>query len=256
MVHPGELPESWPTCTSESDPVDAIPGCITSELSRIWHRQLGEDWLIAEAGGRVHEDENSAYDLDIMGIVQACIGPVSPVIDRLSSQGIQRTIHWGSERFITFGGSYDREPADNSQETHADWLVWRLAAPADPRTVSRWQWWRTQRRVWLPSPILARESFNFRCSQDSVTVYEDGYEVARWIDWAHKMRELNMGDLTPSTGQMLLIRRSLIEREAAKLGGVFAWICKITTYHRKHMYREFTETHFMLDFGTTKIVRM
>jgi hypothetical protein len=54
---------------------------------------------------------------------------------------------------------------------------------------------------------------------------------------------------------MLLIHRSLIERESAKLGGVFAWICKITTYHRKYGYGSFSETHFALDFGTTRIVR-
>ncbi len=61
--------------------------------------------------------------------------------------------------------------------------------------------------------------------------------------------------ITPSTGQMLLIRRSPVERGAAKMGGVFAWICKITTYHRKHSFGKFTEAHFALDFGTTTIVR-
>jgi len=54
---------------------------------------------------------------------------------------------------------------------------------------------------------------------------------------------------------MLLVHRSVIEREAAKLGGVLAWICKITTYDRKYGHGPFTEAHFTLDFGTTRIVR-
>jgi hypothetical protein len=66
---------------------------------------------------------------------------------------------------------------------------------------------------------------------------------------------MTTADLTPSTGEMLLIRRSLVESEASKLGGVFAWICKITTYNRKHSYSAFTEVHFELDFGTTRVVR-
>ena len=88
-----------------------------------------------------------------------------------------------------------------------------------------------------------------------MVVEEGGSEVGRWIDWTHNLREMTSANLTPSTGQMLLIRRSLVESEAAKLGGVFAWICKITTYDRKDGYGPFTEGHFVLDFGTTRIVR-
>jgi hypothetical protein len=81
-----------------------------------------------------------------------------------------------------------------------------------------------------------------------------GDDIAHWSDWTHKLREMTTPDLTPSTGQMLRIRRSLIEREIAKRGGVFAWICRITTYHRKYRHNAFTKSHFALEFGTTRIV--
>jgi hypothetical protein len=79
--------------------------------------------------------------------------------------------------------------------------------------------------------------------------------LARWTDWTDHLRETTTADLTPSSGQMLLIHRSVVERESAKLGGVFAWICKISSQHRKHSYTDFQEAHFALDFGTTRIVR-
>jgi hypothetical protein len=255
LVPPGKPPETWPTCPLARDSVDTLPGWVTTELASMWQRQLGEDWLIAEAGGRIQESDSSVYDLDIVGVVQACSGTRIPDIDTVCSRNARRTIGWEEEHLLAFGGSYDRAPAADWQEQHSDWLVWRLAALADPNTVPRWQWWRFHRGVWLPSPILAREAFDFRCTQEAVVVDEDGCEVARWIDWTHKLREMTTGDLTPSTGQMLLIRRSLVQREAAKLGGVFAWICKITTYDRKHSYGAFTKTHFVLDSGTTRIVR-
>jgi hypothetical protein len=221
----------------------------------MWKRQLGEDWVIAEAGGRVQESDNSAYDLRIIGVIQACTGPATPDIDALCTVRTRRMIGWEAEHLLAFGGSYGREPADDWQERHSDWLIWRLATQFDPNTVPRWQWWRLRRGVWLPLPFLAEKAFQFRCTQDAVIVHEDGHDVARWIDWTDKLREMTTANLSPSTGQMLLIRRSVVEREAAKLGGVFAWICKITTYHRKYSYSPFTKAHFVLDFGTTRIVQ-
>ena len=256
QVLPQKQPDTWPKCPLAHDSVDTVPGVVTTELANMWQRQLGEDWLIAQASGRVQESDSSAYDLEIIGVIQACSGPRVPDIEALCAKDVgRRTIGWAEEDLLVFEGNYGRETEDDWQEEHSDWLVWRLAAPANSNTVPRWQCWRFWRGVWLPSPILARNAFGFRCTQDAVVVEEDGCEVARWIDWTHKLREMTTADLTPSTGEMLLIRRSLVESEASKLGGVFAWICKITTYNRKHSYSAFTEVHFELDFGTTRVVR-
>jgi hypothetical protein len=88
-----------------------------------------------------------------------------------------------------------------------------------------------------------------------VIIEEDGREAAHWTDWTYNLQEMTNANLTPSSGQMLLVDRSVIEHQAAKLGGVFAWICRVTTFHRKYDYDAFTEVHFSLDFGTTRIVR-
>lgn len=255
QVLSGKPPDTWPKCGVARDSVDTLPGEVTAELAGMWQRQLGEEWLIAEASGRVQESSNSAYDLEIIGVLQACNGPSAPEIDAVCAEDAGRTIADETDDMLVFGGGYRHQRVDDCQERYADWSIWRLAALASPNAVPRWQWWRFRRGVWLPSPFLARKSFEFRCTQEAVFIEEDGREVARWTDWTHNLREMTTGNLTPSSGQMLLVHRSLIEREAAKFGGVFAWICRITTSHRKYSYSAFTETHFALDFGTTRIVR-
>ncbi|MEX2299894.1 MAG: hypothetical protein WD733_03090 [Bryobacterales bacterium] len=234
--------------------MDEPRACFKTELYKMWQQQIGADWVIAEASGRMQENGNTVHDLDIIGVVQACTGPGSPDINRVFAADSWRVIRWEPESLLVFGGAYEHEPADGWREEYSDWLLWRLAARSRPIAVPRWQWWRSYRSVWLPSPFLAK-SFEFRCAPDAVKVENDNTEVARWVDWTYNLREMTTANITPSTGQMLLIRRSLVEREAARLGGVFAWLCKVTTYDRKYSYQPFNKDHFALDFGTTRIVR-
>lgn len=255
QVLPGKQPDDWPKGGVVRESVDTLPGEVAAELACMWQRQLGQEWLVSGASGRIHESGDSAYDLEIIGVIQACNGPSAPEIDAVCAEGAGRAITDEADDLLVFAGRYKRQRADDWQERCADWSIWRLAALASPNAVPRWQWWRFMRGVWLPSPFLARKSFEFRCTQEAVVVDEDGTEIARWTDWTHRLREMTTANLTPSTGQMSVIRRSLVEREAAKLGGVYAWICKITTHHRKHRFGEFTEAHFKLDFGFTRIVR-
>jgi hypothetical protein len=221
----------------------------------MWQKQLEEEWLVAKASGRVQESGDSAYDLEIVGVIQACGGPNGPDIDDVFEEGKAGTIAADVDDLLVFGGRYGRKPADDCQEQHSDWSIWRLGAHASPNTVPRWQWWRFHRGVWLPSPVLASKAFDFRCTEEAVIIEEDGRDIGRWIDWTYKLQEMTTGNLTPSTGQMLLIRRSLVEYAAAQLGGVFAWICKITSYHRKYRHNAYVETHFVTAVGITRIVR-
>jgi hypothetical protein len=78
------------------------------------------------------------------------------------------------------------------------------------------------RGVWLPSPFLAERRFEFRCTKEGVIIEENGRELARWTDWTYHLREMTTGNLTPSSGQMLVIHRSVVDHESAKLGGVYA----------------------------------
>jgi hypothetical protein len=232
-----------------------VPGEVAAKLASIWQQQVGEAWLIAKASGRIQESRNSAYDLEIVGVIQACTGPDTPELNTVCSDDAARRIADDADDLLVFGGRYEHEPIEDFQETLGDWSIWRLAAAARPNAAQRWQWWRFWRGVWLPSPFLARTGFEFRCTQEAVVVEEDGCEVARWTDWTHNLQEMTAGNRTPSSGQMLLIRRSLVERAAARVGGTFAWICRIKTSARKHDYGSFTGTDFVVDFGTTRIVR-
>jgi hypothetical protein len=255
QVPPGRPPEGWPRCEETQDSIDTLPGKLTGELAAMWQRQSGQEWLIAEASGRVLETANSAYDVEIIGVIQACNGANEPDLEDIARRGQEIRIAEESDDLMVFGGGYTRKRAADYEEGHDDWSIWRLAAPVDPSPVPRWQWWRFRRGVWLPSPFLAEKRFEFRCTKEGVVVEENGRELARWIDWTYRLREVTTGDLTPSTGQMLVIHRSIVEREASKLGGVYAWVCRMTSHHRKYSYTDFKEANFALDFGTTRIVR-
>ncbi|MGA2148843.1 MAG: hypothetical protein ABSH49_28205 [Bryobacteraceae bacterium] len=196
-VPPGKQPGGWPKCGVVRDSVDTLPGEVATELAAIWHRQIGQEWLIAEASGRVQEGANSAYDLEIIGVIQACVGPSAPDVPTIYAEGARRTIGWETEHPLVFGGSYTRRSAVDWADRHSDWRIWRLAALADPDTVPRWQWWRFRRGVWLPAPILTARRFQFRCTPEAVVVEEDGHEVARWTDWTHNLREMTTANLTP-----------------------------------------------------------
>jgi hypothetical protein len=250
----GKQPDDWPKGGEARGSLDTIPGEIAGELAYMWQRHSERDWVLAEASGRVQETDQTAYDLQIIGVIQACTGPRVPEIDTVCAEDSGRTITDQSDDPLVFAGHYSQQRAEDWREDFGDWSIWRLATAVSPTAVPRWQWWRFRRRVWLPSPFLARKSFEFRCQPDALVVEEGGRDVARWSDWTHKLHEMIRANLPPSTGQILLIRRSLVEREAAKLGGALAWICKITSYHREYNYRAFTETHFVQDFGTTRIV--
>ncbi len=255
QVKPQKQPDTWPTCSAVRDGVDTLPGELTAEIARMWQWQLGQEWLIAEASGRVHESDISAYDLEIIGVIQTCSGPSAPAIDAICEEDAGLAIAEEADDLLVFGGTYRRRHVHECQECYADWSIWRLACLANSNAIPRWQAWRFWRGAWLPSPFLAKNSFEFRCTQEAVTIGDEGCQIGRWIDWTHKLREMTTGNRSPSTGQMLLIRRSLIEGQAAELGGVFAWICKIKTYNRKYSHTSFKETMFALDFGTTRIVR-
>jgi hypothetical protein len=222
QVPPGRPPDSWPRCEETQDSIDTLPGKLTGELAAMWQRQLGEEWLIAEASGRVLETSSSAYDVEIVGVIQACNGPSEPEIEGIIDRGHKTSIAEETDDPMVFDGGYGRKRAGDYEEGHDDWSIWRLAAPTNPNPLPRWQWWRFMRGVWLPSPFLAERRFEFRCTKEGVIIEENGRELARWTDWTYHLREMTTGNLTPSSGQMLVIHRSVVDHESAKLGGVYA----------------------------------
>jgi hypothetical protein len=255
VVPPSRAPDIWPKNPPTNESLETVPGWVAGELMKMWERQANEEWLIAKADGRVHEIGDSAYDLEITGIIQSCVGLNVPDVTDLSDVG-RRAVAWQEDDLLTFAGNCRRESANSWQEEHADWLVWPVAGAAHPNTVPRWQWWRWLRGAWLPAAFLTEGTLRFRPAETGVRVdAEEEGEVARWNDWTHQLRETSTANLSPSTGQMLLIRRSIMERAAEKLGGVFAWICKITTYQRAYGHGPFKETHFTIEIGSTRIVR-
>jgi hypothetical protein len=253
QVPPRRSPENWPRCEEMQDSIDTLPGKLTRELAAMWQRQIGEEWLIAEASGRVFETTDSAYDVKITGVIQACDGPNSPKVESIVGRGNVARVADEPGDLMVFGGTYQRRPTGDYEEHHEGWSIWRLAVHGYPNPVPRWQWWRFRRGVWLPSPFLAERRFEFRCTEWGVIVEEHGRELARWTDWTHHLREMTTGNLTPSSGQMLIVHRSAVDRESAKLGGVYAWLCTIISHHRD--YADFKEARFSIDFGTTGIVR-
>ena len=207
QVPPGNPPENWPRCEETQDSIDTLPGKLTGELAAMWQQQSGAEWLIAAASGRVLETVNSAYDVEIVGVIQACNGPDNPDIEAIPERRDGISIAEEADDLMVFGGGYPRKRTEDYEERYDDWSLWRLAALSNPNPLPRWQWWRFRRGIWLPSPFLAERRFQFRCTEEGVVVEEDGRVLARWTDWTDHLRETTTADLTPSSGQMLLIHR-------------------------------------------------
>lgn len=255
-VKPKEKPGWWPTCPSPNGSIDQVPGLITSKLAELWERERNSEWALVEASGRVHEDHDTAYEIDIMGVIQSCHGAGRPVIDDvIAGQESIDEITAESPKLLALGGHYPQESDGEWERRYSDWSIWQLAAPARLITIDRWQHWRSARGIWLPAPFLARGGFNFTCTPESISIASGDAEQARWSDWTYRLEESLAGNLPPSTGQALRLHQSLIDDAQRRLGGTFAWLCRITAYQRKQFSGPFDVARFALDLGTTSIVR-
>jgi hypothetical protein len=255
-VIPVEKPTWWPEYRVSKGPIDLVPGNIIAQLEAMWHKQRAEDWVVAHASGRVFESEDSTYDIEIIGAIQSCGGPVHPelTVPMARSETPDSIIVQGPS-LLRLEGSYTPETAGKWEGHFSDWSIWRLAAPLKLFTSIRWQYWRGAANIWLPAPFLVAGELSVRCTPSCVLIENAGKEVGRWSDWSYRFEEKLRTNLHPSTGEMLCINQTIIDDAAERVGGTFAWLCRITTHHRKTHFGPYEAMETLVDFGTTRLLR-
>ena len=108
--------------------------------------------------------------------------------------------------------------------------------------------------MWGPAACLTRESYAFRRDGNSLAFESAGEAIARWSDWTEELRERLTPSTFPATGQVLLIRRKVIEEFAAQHGTRLCWLARLTAFCRKHDYELHVPFHDDRVYGTSKII--
>lgn len=61
-------------------------------------------------------------------------------------------------------------------------------------------------------------------------------------------------NLTPRTGQFLMMRRSAAEGFAARTRSTYCWVCRIKGFHRKHRVGRYDEFSVCRVIGASNLV--
>lgn len=134
-----------------------------------------------------------------------------------------------------------------------DWILLPATGIAVPSPVSRWQYWRHFRDLRLPVPYLD-ETLSFHCVSNGIEIRAAGVMRARWWDWTDDVTERFLANLPPRTGYVVEADRSWINEFARASRSRFAWVCRLTGYHREHEYHDFEQLVNYQDFGTSTVI--
>lgn len=253
QVTPREQPKWWPKGSPSTGPVDTVPSEILERVGQMWAEQSNQEWVVAATSGIVVNGDFT-FETCVCGLVQACTGSEQPDLDDLFDlcQGQQVV---PQTRFLRVAGPVAADEEVAAAISVGDWLVWPLASRLRHPTIPRWQWWRGARGVWAPSPLLSN-GYEVTCSGDALEFRQDGDSLAMWFDWMQDFKEMYDSEMPPSTGHVLLVRRTLVEELAERRKGTFAWLCRWQAYHRKSQYRDQVDkSSGTIQLGTTRVVR-
>ena len=258
-LKPGPRPDWWPQAVEPEGKIDTIPGQIWPQIEALWGNQRNEsrDWLILEAGGRVHAG-NMTYDLDVFGVFQQYLG------DEHGNANLEEMAHacrtelfasYEPASLLRFGGTIAQVSAQRFARRFGNWGVIPASFQLNPQTTPRWQFWRVYRGFWVPAPFLAGDrDLDFSCTDEAVITRNQEGLVAEWRDWAHGLREKMNANLSPATGQYLRIKREKIRQFEAETGTRFCWVCRLTGFDMRHSYGPFKTIYDHRDFGSTRLL--
>lgn len=247
-------PHWWPGPIESTEHIDTIPAQVWSAVDTAWRVQcnLATTRLIVRAGGRVHEG-GVVYDLDIFGAFQRKSGASQPEPADIAA-ALENEVVPHRPQGLRFAGELGWvEPEAVAMEMD-DWIVVPASAITHPASSMPWQSRRAWRGLVLPMPYLAGRDASFRCVSDAVEVVAEGQVVATWHDWSFRLREIDLANLSPSTGFVLEVNRELVEAVEAGTGMAFIWVCKLTGYHRRHTYQRYETFSNYYVFGARRIV--
>jgi hypothetical protein len=233
-------PEWWPMLSTATESID-IPAQIWDLTNTIWSGQKASmnDWIIAQASGYVYK-EHILYDLEIDGFFKINSEENNFNLELLSNK-YRSTNKINFDPFTTglkFQGIIESRSID-SFRAQFDNLI-PASCYVDTHTIPRWQFWRMYRQIWFPNSCIIPCMLVFKCSKNSIIVYDGEEIIGKWIDWRDILQEKATANLPPLTGQYLQIKRDKVDEFLQENDLTFCWICRLNKYHREHDYREYT----------------
>ncbi len=264
-VVPHSKPVWWPQIQTATSQIDTTVADIWQQIEALWEQNRigkGDKDTIIAACGIVYNQE-IIYNLEIFGLFQSCIGPEAPDLidiaewysDAVDAKDVVLTVDRPS--LLRFGGIIKGRSPEAELLQFADWLVVPAVFPVThTRAVSRWQWWRLERNIWLPAPYLAESPIIIVCEPQAIVLRDKNGEIGRWIDWADGLGETKPDAVPPKTGQVMYVRCQAIENFARQTNTTFCWLCQLTSYHRESRRRELVSFTEQRIYGASYIMRL
>lgn len=253
-VQPTAIPEWWPRVSKPQGAIDTVPAQVWTQVQALWGSQsvLTGGKLIGSATGRVY-DEDSVYDLDVFGVLQARLGADDP--------GISDIVSW-AERIgsafepmsLEFEGILPGGDPSELAEEFAGWGVLPVCCRVDPWTSPTWQYWRMYRGTWLPVSFLIGSGSTFVSMESGLKVLSGEQVIGEWIDWPFRLNEKLTANLPPSTGCALLLDAELIREFTRRHQLAFAWACRLRSYQRKYEHEVYQFIDSFQEFGATRLI--
>jgi len=234
-------PPWWPRADECEGSPNTIGAEIWKQVEALWKEQTsGNDWIIAEISGRVFE-KTTIYDLEIFSIFRSDKELLATDLEELTEWYKWKNYVQHNAYGLCFEGVVRRTPPDASVKTFSECRVLPATCRILPVTIPRWQFWRMYRGIWIPAPFLSYSPLAFRCLDEALIVDDGKKIVGKWTDWTDGLEQKITANLSPATGQHLLVRRQNIETFTEKTSSMFCWICRLTGYHRTHDYSPYEQ---------------
>jgi hypothetical protein len=263
-LRPAVRPTWWPAAPLSETILETAPGDIWPAVDELWQRQQsgeapwGPDWMLAQADGRVRGGE-TIYDLSVVACFQRQLDSGDPDVEEVfdwCDHGEDTLITPIARARLRFVGTVRPMDVGHLATTIGGWFVvptvGRLIMGA---RISRWQWWRGHRGMWGPAASLTRDGYTFRRDGDSLAFESGGDLVGKWNDWTEELRERLAPNILPATGQVLFIRRELIERFAARHQTQLCWLARLTAFCRQQQYELYRPFHDHRVYGESRIIQ-
>lgn len=243
-LNPNVKPIYWPTINLMKEGITDIKNEIWKQVNNLCQSQplSKKEWILAKADGRVFEGSD-IFDLSICGFFRVRKGPSKPNDSELINWLIYPCMIDHEVYSLSFEGTINPLPAKENLQKFMDWIVYPASWAIVPKTSSTWQFWRLERLVHFPAPFIVENPMTFKCRKDALTICEGENLIAEWRDWTDGISEKKTANLSFNTGNVLMLRRPIIERFEKKTNSEFCWGCCITKFHRDHPFDYYTEDH-------------
>lgn len=233
-LKPRSRPAWWPSSAEQSQ--------IWKQVELVWKQRTKEkEWVIGEATGRVREND-TVCDLDIFGmlIVKKSKGNID--LTKLSDWYRYNNIASHREFSPYFEGIVRQVPFTDLIKDIGGLRVAPVSNQVWPHTIPRWQFWRMYRGIWIPAPFVGRKDLTFCCSKKGLIIEDGEGIIGKWRDWTDGLEEKLTANLSPATGQYLLVNRKRLEEVMNRTNSHYCWLCCLRTYHRQHDYEPYQQS--------------